>query len=98
MNFSDVIEWLKEHDVKKGDGTFYEFGDNIPEAPERRITDNINEPILLCRFSVEIKSFYMQHCPEDPLTESVDVLMPNARKIVGGSMCSWDSKEILEGY
>uniref|UniRef100_A0A8C2QJQ6 Asparagine--tRNA ligase, cytoplasmic n=1 Tax=Cricetulus griseus TaxID=10029 RepID=A0A8C2QJQ6_CRIGR len=99
MNYSDAIEWLREHDVKKEDGTLYEFGDDIPEAPERLMTDTINEPILLCRFPVEIKSFYIQRCPEDSrLTESVDVLMPNVGEIVCGSMRSWDSEEILEGY
>uniref|UniRef100_A0A2K5HM29 Aminoacyl-transfer RNA synthetases class-II family profile domain-containing protein n=1 Tax=Colobus angolensis palliatus TaxID=336983 RepID=A0A2K5HM29_COLAP len=51
MNYSD-----------KEDGTFYEFGEDIPEAPERLMTDTINEPILLCRFPVEIESFYMQRC------------------------------------
>lgn len=27
MNYSDAIKWLKEHDVKKDDGTYYEFGE-----------------------------------------------------------------------
>ena len=27
MNYSDAIEWLREHEVKKDDGTFYEFGE-----------------------------------------------------------------------
>lgn len=44
--------------------------------PERKMTDQINEPIMLCRFPVNIKSFYMARCPEDPgLTESVSLLL-----------------------
>uniref|UniRef100_U5ETV1 Asparagine--tRNA ligase, cytoplasmic n=1 Tax=Corethrella appendiculata TaxID=1370023 RepID=U5ETV1_9DIPT len=99
MNYSEAIIWLKENNVTKDDGTFYEFGEDIPEAPERKMTDTINEPIMLCRFPKDIKSFYMSKCPEDPnLTESVDVLLPNVGEIVGGSMRIYDSAELLEGY
>ncbi len=43
MDYSEAITYLKEHDIKKEDGTYYEFGEDIPEAPERVMTDQINE-------------------------------------------------------
>ncbi|XP_033360464.1 asparagine--tRNA ligase, cytoplasmic [Bombus vosnesenskii] len=99
MDYKDAIEYLQINNITKDDGTFYEFGEDIPEMPERKMTDIINEPIMLCRFPAEIKSFYMQRCADDKrLTESVDVLLPNVGEIVGGSMRIWDYDELLEGY
>lgn len=46
MNYSDAIEYLRENNITKDDGTFYEFGEDIPEMPERKMTDKINEVIL----------------------------------------------------
>ena len=43
MNYAEAIIYLKENDIKKEDGTYYEFGEDIPEAPERAMTDKINE-------------------------------------------------------
>lgn len=37
MNYTDAIVWLKEHDVKKDDGTYYEFGEvSADPTPERQ--------------------------------------------------------------
>ncbi|XP_064474958.1 asparagine--tRNA ligase, cytoplasmic-like isoform X1 [Ornithodoros turicata] len=99
MKYSDAIEYLKKNNITKEDGTFYEFGDDIPEMPERKMTDQINKPIFLCCFPKEIKSFYMQRCKDDnSITESVDVLMPGVGEIVGGSMRMWDYDELMKGY
>jgi len=27
MNYEDGVKWLKDHDYKKEDGTYYEFGE-----------------------------------------------------------------------
>ncbi|XP_060587329.1 asparagine--tRNA ligase, cytoplasmic-like [Ruditapes philippinarum] len=99
MEYTDALKYLKENNITKDNGSFYEFGDDIPEAPERKMTDAINEPIFLCKFPAEIKSFYMPRCKEDRrLTESVDLLLPNVGEIVGGSMRVWQYDELKEGF
>jgi asparaginyl-tRNA synthetase len=99
MNYSDAIEWLRADGYKKEDGTFYEFGEDIPEMPERRMTDAIGEPILLMRFPAEVKAFYMQKDPKDRrVAEAVDLLMPGVGEIVGGSMRMDNYDELMEAY
>ena len=99
MPYVEAIAWLKEHDYKKEDGTYYEIGEDIPEAPERHMTDKIGETIMLHSFPADIKSFYMQKCKDDrKYTESVDILMPNVGEIVGGSMRMHDYDELMAAY
>ncbi|CAF4485166.1 unnamed protein product, partial [Rotaria sp. Silwood2] len=100
MNYSDGIEWLKENGIKNEEtGKVYEFGEDIPELPERKMTDTINEPILFCRFPAEIKSFYMQRDSNDNrLTESVDLLVPGVGEIVGGSMRMTNLEDLSESF
>ena len=97
MEYTDAINWLNNNGIKRdifdksglvkiGEDN-YKFGDDITESPERKMIDTIGEPIFLCRFPKEIKSFYMKSCSMDNrLTESVDLLLPNVGEIVGGSM------------
>jgi asparaginyl-tRNA synthetase len=99
MPYSEAIEFLKENNITKDDGTFYEFGEDIPEAPERKMTDLLNEPIFLMKFPAEIKSFYMKRDPKDDrLTESVDLLLPNVGEIVGGSMRNESLEHLTESF
>ncbi|KAN0070363.1 hypothetical protein V8E54_011232 [Elaphomyces granulatus] len=99
MKYSEAIDWLREHNIPNEDGNPHEFGDDIAEAAERKMTDILNEPIFLTYFPADLKAFYMKKDPEDRrVTESVDVLMPGVGEIVGASMRmdNWD--ELMEAY
>jgi len=101
MNYTDALQFCREHNIYKNDATkeYFVFGDDIPEAPERKMIELIGEPTFLCRFPVAMKAFYMRKDPADPrLTESCDLLVPGVGEIVGGSMRIHDYDELMAAY
>jgi hypothetical protein len=57
--YADAIKYCREHSIykKATEKIHFEFGDDIPEGPERLMTDMIGEPIFLCRFPAEMEAF-----------------------------------------
>jgi asparaginyl-tRNA synthetase len=101
MKYSDCIKFCKKNNIYKDkeNKINFEFGDDIPDAPEREMIALIGEPTFMTHFPVVMKSFYMKRDPKDStLTESVDVLIPGVGEIVGGSMRIHDYDELMEGY
>lgn len=101
MKYEDCIKYCQANEIYKDADTktHFEFGDDIPDAPERQMIAKIGEPVFMTHFPVVMKSFYMKKDGKDQtLTESVDVLMPGVGEIVGGSMRISNYEELMEGY
>ncbi|THD24092.1 Asparaginyl tRNA synthetase cytoplasmic [Fasciola hepatica] len=99
LRYDEAIKMLNQLGITKDDLTPFEFGDDIPEAPERRLIDQIGEPVLLTHFPAGMKAFYMLRTEGDAkLTDSVDLLVPGVGEIVGGSMRMTDLEQLMKGY
>lgn len=99
LDYRDAIKYLNEHNITKEDGSPHVAGDDIAEAAERKMTDQIGQVIMLIHFPKILKSFYMKGLAEAPdFTESVDILVPGVGEVVGGSMRIADLDELMAGY
>jgi asparaginyl-tRNA synthetase len=100
MSYAEAIDWLKAHDVRKEeDGSLYEFGDDIPEKPERFMNDTIGVPIFLHGFPRGTKAFYTLPDRKDPrISVSADLLMPGVGEIIGSSMRMDNEAELMEAF
>ena len=104
MSYTDAIAWLNEHGIQHeaedADGNVIKdeagnpkmvdhvVGDDIAEAAERRMTDELGVPMFLYGFPAELKAFYLKKIPGTGVegkvyTESCDLLMPGVGEIVG---------------
>src|SRR5215468_505702 len=91
FNYRDAVEILKKKgfDVK--------FGDDFGGDEETALASDFDRPIMITRYPVSIKAFYMQPDPRDPeVVLGLDMLAPEGYgEIIGGSQRIHDHDLLL---
>lgn len=99
MTHKEAIEYCREHNIYKDEESKSHFYliDDIPEAQERKMIDQIGKVVFLVRFPAHFKSFYMKSCEDDPTyVEGCDVEVPGVGEIIGSGIRVSDPDELIE--
>ena len=83
IDHKDVITILKEADVKWEFEP--EYGEDIAKEHERYITEYFNGPVFIKNWPKDIKAFYMKQNPDGETVAAVDLEVPGAGELIGGS-------------
>ena len=83
IDHKDVITILKKADVK------WEFepayGEDIAKEHEKYITEYFNGPVFIKNWPKDIKAFYMKQNEDGETVAAVDLEVPGAGELMGGS-------------
>jgi asparaginyl-tRNA synthetase len=81
ISYRDAIELLKSKGMPAS------FGDDIGGDEETVIANSFDRPVLITRYPVGIKAFYMKPDPDDPeVALAMDMIAPEGYgEIIGGS-------------
>ena len=90
----DVIDILKKADVKWEFEPSYE--DDIAKEHERYITEYFNGPVFITNWPKDIKAWYMKLNPDGKTVAAVDLEVPLAGELMGGSQREDDYDTILK--
>ena len=90
----DVIDILKKADCK------WEFepdyGEDIAKEHEKYIVDYFGGPVFVTDWPKEIKAYYMKVNPDNKTVAAVDLLVPQAGELMGGSQREENLDKLLE--
>ena len=67
MTYAEAIGWLRAHEIKTEEGRDFEFGDDIPEGPEREMTNKIGQVGFYHRFKRRPSSNFKFDCSQNRL-------------------------------
>ena len=83
IDHKDVITILKNADVKWEFEP--EYGEDIAKEHEKYITEYFNGPVFIKNWPKDIKAFYMKQNEDGKTVAAVDLEVPGAGELMGGS-------------
>ena len=93
IDHEEVISILKKAPVK------WEFeptyGGDIAREHEKYITEYFNGPVFIKNWPKDIKAFYMKQNPDGKTVAAVDLEVPGAGELIGGSQREEDYDKLL---
>ncbi len=93
ITHEEVIKILKEAKV---DWEFTpEYGEDIAKEHEKYITEYFHGPVFITDWPKDIKAFYMKQNPDGKTVAAVDLEVPGAGELMGGSQREEDYEKLL---
>ena len=93
ITHKEVIDILQKADVK------WEFppvqGEDIAKEHEKYITEYFNGPVFITNWPKDIKAFYMKQNPDNETVAAVDLEVPGAGELIGGSQREEDYDKLV---
>ena len=83
IDHKDVIKILKEAKVKWEFEP--EYGEDIAKEQEKYITEYFDGPVFIKNWPKDIKAFYMKQNDDNETVAAVDLEVPGAGELIGGS-------------
>ena len=93
ISHHDVIKILKEAKVKWEFEP--EYGEDIAKEHEKYITEYFDGPVFITDWPKDIKAFYMKQNPDGKTVAAVDLEVPGAGELMGGSQREEDYEKLV---
>ena len=92
ISHEEVIKILKEAKVKWEFTP--EYGEDIAKEHEKYITEYFNGPVFITNWPKDIKAFYMKQNDDGKTVAAVDLEVPGAGELMGGSQREEDYQKL----
>ena len=93
IDHEEAIKILKEADVKWEFEP--EYGEDIAKEHERYITEYFDGPVFIKNWPKDIKAFYMKQNEDGKTVAAVDLEVPGAGELMGGSQREEDYDKLV---